>query len=53
MFAAWISTYFTMVFLVFPLIFDWWLILKVASALAADATAEVVKRGGVCLPKRP
>jgi hypothetical protein len=28
--------------LVFPLFFDWWLTLKVASALASDATLEVV-----------
>jgi hypothetical protein len=39
--------------LVFPLIFDWWLTLKVASALAADATVEVVNVAQTISPRDP
>lgn len=37
--------------LVFPLFFDWWRRLKVASALASDATAEVVSVAQTVSPK--
>ena len=43
----------TWIGLVFPLIFDWWLTLKVASALASDATVEVVNVAQTVSPKDP
>jgi hypothetical protein len=52
-FSCWNMVIGTWMGLVFPLIFDWWLTLKVASALAADATVEVVNVAQTVSPKDP
>jgi hypothetical protein len=51
--SSWFILIGTWMGLVFPLIFDWWLTLKVASALAADATVEVVNVAQTISPKDP
>jgi hypothetical protein len=50
-FCSWFMLMGMWVGLVFPLIFDWWLTLKVASALASDATVEVVNVAQTISPK--
>jgi hypothetical protein len=50
-FGFWMSLSGMWVGLVFPQIFDWWLTLKVASALASDATVEVVNVAQTVSPK--
>eukprot|EP01052_Picozoa_sp_SAG31_P042434 SAG31_NODE_6734_length_1907_cov_1.257743_1_plen_452_part_00 len=50
-----VGMFFTGVWLaaVAPLILDWWISLKVASVLAADATAEVVQAAETISPMEP